>query len=68
MPQLPPDERIKNFKEVDLGLSEEMAVREARQCLRCDLGTADAIKAIEKIKKKRQLESEAIDKKPVGSK
>ncbi|MCK5505326.1 MAG: FAD-dependent oxidoreductase [Thermodesulfovibrionia bacterium] len=68
MPQLTPEERINNFKEIDLGLTEEMAVREARQCLRCDLGTADAIKAIEKIKKKKQLESESLDKKPVGSK
>ncbi len=68
MPQLSPEVRIKNFKEIDLGLTEEIAVREARQCLRCDLGTEDGIKAIEKILKKKQSESEGIDTKPVGSK
>ncbi len=32
-----PGERIKNFTEVELGLSEETAVKEAERCLRCDL-------------------------------
>jgi NADH-quinone oxidoreductase subunit F len=64
MPQLSPEERTNNFREIDSGLTEEMAVREARQCLRCDLGTADAIKAIEKIKKKKQSETiEAVSSK-----
>ena len=62
MPHLPTEERTKNFKEVELGFTEEMAVREARRCLRCDLGTIDGIKAIEKMKKK-QLELEVIDAK-----
>jgi len=36
MPTLPAPERIGNFKEVALGLTTEMAVAEARRCLRCD--------------------------------
>ena len=39
-------DRAKNFKEVDLGLAEAQAVKEARRCLRCDLETADAKKAL----------------------
>lgn len=37
MPVLLVEEREQNFKEVELGFSEEMAVREARRCFRCDL-------------------------------
>jgi len=37
VPILSPEQRAGNFKEVELCLSEEMAVREARRCLRCDL-------------------------------
>ena len=42
MPCLAVDARAKSFGEVDLGFTEEMAVREARRCLRCDLQTKDA--------------------------
>jgi NADPH-dependent glutamate synthase beta subunit-like oxidoreductase len=28
---------VKNFGVVELGLSEESAIREAKRCLRCDL-------------------------------
>jgi len=35
MPQRPPEERIKDFNEVPLGLSEEAAVTEARRCIQC---------------------------------
>jgi len=42
VPCLPAAERIKSFAEVDLSLSREAAVREARRCLRCDLQTEDA--------------------------
>ena len=35
MPELPLDERHQNFKEVELGLSEEQAVAEASRCLSC---------------------------------
>jgi heterodisulfide reductase subunit A-like polyferredoxin len=35
MPELPLDERKLNFKEVELGLSEEMVLKEAARCLSC---------------------------------
>jgi len=37
IPALPVAERLKNFSQVELGLSEKMAVKEANRCLRCDL-------------------------------
>ena len=37
VPLLPVEERTGNFKEVELGFTEEMAIKEARRCLRCDL-------------------------------
>ena len=37
MPAVPVEEREQNFAEVELGFTEEMAVREAKRCLRCDL-------------------------------
>ena len=46
MPQLAVNDRRNNFKEVELGYSEEMALAEARRCLRCDLETEDAKKAL----------------------
>ena len=33
--------RRKNFKEVEIGLTEDEAVQEAKRCLRCDLQTED---------------------------
>jgi NADH-quinone oxidoreductase subunit F len=50
MPTLPPEERRKNFKEVDLGLDEAMAVKEARRCLRCELETRDGKNALGRAK------------------
>jgi glutamate synthase (NADPH/NADH) small chain len=35
MPQRPGDERNKDFKEVNLGLAEQAAIREAQRCLQC---------------------------------
>jgi hypothetical protein len=37
MPNLPIKQRSKNFKEVELGFDEKMAMKEARRCLRCEL-------------------------------
>ena len=37
VPVLSLEERSGNFKEVELGFTEEMAIREAKRCLRCDL-------------------------------
>ncbi|RKX48334.1 MAG: hypothetical protein DRP32_07425, partial [Thermotogae bacterium] len=35
MPEQSPEERIKNFSEVALGYTEEMALAEANRCLQC---------------------------------
>ena len=35
MPEQPPQERVKNFKEVPLGYSEDQAVEEATRCILC---------------------------------
>ena len=37
MPALPLEQRLSSFANVELGLSEEMAIEEAKRCLRCDL-------------------------------
>jgi len=37
MPSLSTEERAGNFQEVELGFTREMAVKEAKRCLRCDL-------------------------------
>jgi len=50
MPRLSPQERKSNFREVEQGLKEEQAVKEARRCLRCDLETADGQKFRKKLK------------------
>ncbi|MBU7001197.1 MAG: FAD-dependent oxidoreductase [Theionarchaea archaeon] len=43
------EERTCSFKEVDIGLSEEQAVKEARRCLRCDLETKEGRSKIEEV-------------------
>jgi len=42
-PMLSPEEREGNFKQVDLGLSDEMALNEAKRCLRCDRCHGDGL-------------------------
>ena len=37
MPYLSVDKRIRDFSQVELGYSDEMAMEEAERCLRCDL-------------------------------
>ena len=37
MPRLAVEKRANNFEKVELGLSEEIAIKESRRCLRCDL-------------------------------
>jgi NADH-quinone oxidoreductase subunit F len=37
VPTLPVAERLKGFKQVELELNEEMAIKEGKRCLRCDL-------------------------------
>ncbi len=41
MPVLPLGERKMSFKETELGFTEEMAVKEAKRCFRCDLEKSD---------------------------
>jgi len=36
-PELPVESRVQNFAEVELSLTPEMALQEAKRCLRCDL-------------------------------
>lgn len=50
MNYLPPEERKHNMKEVEMGLTEEQAVKEAKRCLRCDLETEDGSLFIKKTK------------------
>jgi len=45
MPHLPPSKRKTIHEEVELGFTREVAVREARRCLRCELETEDGKKA-----------------------
>ncbi|MEM3696237.1 MAG: NAD(P)-binding protein [Candidatus Bathyarchaeia archaeon] len=56
MPLLPVEERIRSFDEVELGLSEEMAIEEAKRCLACG-GCSECLEC-EKI-----CEAKAIDHK-----
>jgi NADH-quinone oxidoreductase subunit F len=37
MPVAPPEDRVHDFREIELGFSEEKAREEAKRCLRCDL-------------------------------
>jgi NADPH-dependent glutamate synthase beta subunit-like oxidoreductase len=37
MPALPAEQRVRDFSQVELGYSDEMAIEEAMRCLRCDL-------------------------------
>jgi NADH-quinone oxidoreductase subunit F len=57
MPHLPVKMRKKNFREVELGFTEEMAVKEAKRCLRCELGTLDGQKAVQEMAKGKSKHS-----------
>ena len=50
MPHLTMAQRRKNFKEIELGLTEKMARAEARRCLRCELETEDGKNALGAMK------------------
>ncbi len=50
MPKLNLRARQTSFREVELGLSEKQAILEAKRCLRCDLETQDAKKALGGLK------------------
>jgi len=50
MPILPSEERKNNFREVELGFDEALAVKEARRCLRCELETKEGKNTIGRLK------------------
>ena len=47
VPRLPVQGKIGGFDEVELCITEEQAVMEAKRCLRCDLQTEDGKKWLE---------------------
>jgi hypothetical protein len=47
---LPAPRRRKNSREVETGLTWDMACREARRCLRCDLETQDGKDALKVLR------------------
>jgi NADPH-dependent glutamate synthase beta subunit-like oxidoreductase len=53
MPSLPVEQRQGTFAEVDQTLTEEMAVREARRCLRCDLQTEEAQRQLVQLQQQK---------------
>jgi NADH-quinone oxidoreductase subunit F len=61
MPHLASEERKGNFKEVELGLNEKQAIKEARRCLRCDLETEDGKAFLESLKKDTKVAQEVTD-------
>jgi len=50
MPCLTVSKRVNNFDEVELGLTEEMAIREAKRCTRCDLETEEGKNSLNKMR------------------
>ena len=54
MPVLSSEKRKYNLREVNLGLNEEQAIREAKRCLRCDLETKDGQDFLEQLDKKNK--------------
>lgn len=53
MPKLRVAQRMNNFREIELGYSAEMAIKEARRCLRCDLDTEEGRAYLESLRKKK---------------
>jgi NADH-quinone oxidoreductase subunit F len=46
MPHLPLGKRRSGHEEAELGFTKELALKEARRCLRCELETRDAKEAL----------------------
>jgi NADH-quinone oxidoreductase subunit F len=62
MPALPVDERIKHFKEVELGYTEADAMTEAKRCLRCDLEREEETEVEEKeVTEEKREEEEKVE-------
>jgi len=62
MPSMPVAQRIKSFKEVELGFTEADAVSEAKRCLRCDLEREEDEAAEEEAEKKPEVADEKAEK------
>jgi len=52
MPELSPEKRKYNLIEVSQGLPEEMAIQEAKRCLRCELETEDGKLFLKELQEK----------------
>ena len=52
MPSISPQKRKHFFKEVELGFTDENAIKEAKRCLRCELETGDGKNFLEKLKER----------------
>ena len=57
MPLLPVKKRKNNFREVETGFTQGMAVKEAKRCLRCELSTLDGQKAAQEIAMRKRNRS-----------
>ncbi|HEX7319020.1 MAG TPA: NADH-quinone oxidoreductase subunit NuoF [bacterium] len=53
MPGLAVSPRINKFPEIDNGYTEEMAIKEARRCLHCDLETTQGQEFVKKCKERK---------------
>ncbi|MEW6605919.1 MAG: FAD-dependent oxidoreductase [bacterium] len=63
MPKLLPQERIKDFEEIELGYSQEQAVKEAKRCLNCG-GCSECLMCVQACKAEaieHQQKQEAIN-------
>ncbi|HLD36326.1 MAG TPA: NADH-quinone oxidoreductase subunit NuoF [Planctomycetota bacterium] len=58
--ELPVNKRKDNFNEVEQVLSEVMAIKEARRCLRCDLETKDGKKFMDDMKQSKKEKGEVV--------
>jgi len=52
IPNLTVDKRIDSFMEANLNMPEDMAIKEARRCLRCDLETEEGKRQLKQISNK----------------
>ncbi len=55
------DQRIKDFKEVELGFTEAEAISEAKRCLRCDLEEKEEVEVEERLEEPA-VEEEEVEK------
>jgi NADH-quinone oxidoreductase subunit F len=61
MRSIPVAQRIKNFKEVELGYTEAQAITEAKRCLRCDLERKEAAEEKEEVAEEKTAATEKTE-------